>query len=275
LCKSLLLGKGEKNPGEGSFDGARGFHERHEEIASSVDVFEEVAKASVELYKVYMVIAERFENQASFDKALEMYHKCLEAGKRSWDRAAEGEANGKIGNLLLAMGKTHDCLPFLKQQSLITSDLGNAEGRCRACSSLAYAYDTLGLADKALSELSLVNSISEQAGDAQLQAQACKALGTLYSKVGKMDAAVDVLQKHFNLIKTILLKASSTTFSAEKNGKEKSHKLSSKDLDIARLYIGISKGNQLMGSYIVALQSDMSFLLEWKLHRSDDMILTN
>jgi len=257
------------------FDGARGFHERHEEIASSVDVFEEVAKASVELYKVYMVIAERFENQASFDKALEMYHKCLEAGKRSWDRAAEGEANGKIGNLLLAMGKTHDCLPFLKQQSTITSDLGNAEGRCRACSSLAYAYDILGLADKALSELSLVNSISEQAGDAQLQAQACKALGTLYSKVGKMDAAVDVLQKHFNLIKTILLKTSGPSFSAENSGNVKSHKLSSKDLDIARLYIGISKGNQLMGSYIVALQSDMSFLLEWKLHRSDDLIIKN
>lgn len=250
------------------FDGARSFHERHEEIASSVDVFEEVAKASVELYKVYMVIAESFENLFSFDKALEMYEKCLDAGKRSWDRAAEGEANGKIGNLLLAMGKTHECLPYLKQQSLIASDLGNAEGRCRACSSLAYAYDTLGLADKALSELSLVNSISEQAGDAQLQAQACKALGTLYSKVGKMDAAVDVLQKHFNLIKTILHKSSASV------DDQKVTKLSSKDLDIARLYIGISKGNQLMGSYVLALQSDMSFLLDWKLHRSDNMSLS-
>lgn len=245
------------------FDGARSFHERHEQIAESMDVFEEVAKANVELYKVYLFIAERFDDQQSSDEALLMYKKCLEASKKCWDRTAEGEANGRIGNLLLSRGETDESLPYLKQQSIITSDLGNAEGRCRACSSLAYAYDSLGLADKALSELSLVNSISKQAGDTLLQAQACKALGTLYSKVGKMDEAVDILQKHFNLVKTIIFRT--------QDPNEKSHRLTPKDLDIARVYIGISKGNQLMGSYVAALHNDLSYMLDWKLQRADNM----
>eukprot|EP01034_Spumella_vulgaris_P025369 gene25369-31820_t len=90
-----------------------------------------------------------------------MYFKCLEAAKKSWDRAAE-------------------------------ADLGQAEGRCRACSALALALDLLGQPDKALAELTLVHTISEQAGDTYLQAQACRSLGTLYSKMGRLDAASDL-----------------------------------------------------------------------------------
>ena len=113
------------------YDGARKFHERHEEIATSVDVMEEVAVANVELFKVYMVLAERLENQKRTDDALEMYQRCLAASKKCWDRAAESEANGRIGSLLLARGAAQDSLPYLRSQSQIAADLGHAEGRCR------------------------------------------------------------------------------------------------------------------------------------------------
>lgn len=189
------------------FDGARNFHEKHEQLATQADIFEEIANANVELYKVYLTVAERYEGQEEIDIALEIYQKCLEAAKKSWDRSAEGEANGRIGNLLLMHKKDAQAsLPYLREQSQIASDLGYAEGRCRACSSLALALDSLGQAEKALNELKLVHKISEQAGDSYLQAQACKALGTLYSKVGKLEAAVEILQKHFNLLKSIMMK---------------------------------------------------------------------
>jgi tetratricopeptide (TPR) repeat protein len=113
------------------YEGARKFHERHEEIATSVDVMEEVAVANVELFKVYMVLAERLENQKQADEALEMYQRCLTASKKCWDRAAESEANGRIGSLLLARGAAQDSLPYLRSQSQIAADLGHAEGRCR------------------------------------------------------------------------------------------------------------------------------------------------
>lgn len=242
------------------FDGAKKFHERHEEIATSVDVFEEIAKANSEIFKVYLVLGERLESQGNLDTALEMFQRCLQAAKKSWDRAAEGEANGKIGNLLLSRGEPQESLPFLRSQSQIAADLGYAEGRCRACSSLSVALDALGLADKALGELTLVHSISEQAGDVHLQAQACKALGTLYSKLGKLEEAVEMLTRHFNLVKTILYRSGST---------DSKLVISGKDLDLARVYIGIAKGNLSIGSYVISLKEDLSSLLDWKLNRTD------
>jgi tetratricopeptide (TPR) repeat protein len=255
------------------FEGARAFHEKHEEIAIAIDVFEEIARANVELYKVYLVLAERYESRGLNEEALVMYFRCLEAAKKSWDRAAEGEANGKVGNLLLNRGEAQQCVPYLKQQSQIAADLGQAEGRCRACSALALALDLLGQSDKALAELTLVHTISEQAGDTYLQAQACKSLGTLYSKMGQLDAAVDILQRHFNLLKTILYRSSSEkTPASGLNKKMSSAKfpvVTSKDVDLARAYIGISKGNLLVGAYIVSLQNDLPALLDWKLNRTE------
>lgn len=268
------------------FDMARKHHERHETIASSIDLLEEVAKANTELYKVYMVLAQKYdttvegtsaaESTDSIADALEMYQKCLVASQKCWDKASEGEANGKIGNLYLKNGRANESLPYLRQHSQISADLADAESRCRACSALALALDTLGLADKALVELKLVHSISEQAGDAVLQSQACRALGTLYSKVGKMDEAVQVLQRHFDLLKSLAAKDKTNAGAAA--GKSalsegaKVHKgpvVAAKDLDLARAYVGISKGNQLMGNYYYAIEHDLSYLLEWKLARAE------
>ena len=74
------------------FDIARKYHEKHEEKATAVDVIEEISKANAELYKVYMVIATRADEQLNnFDEALELYHKCLDAAKKSWDNVARTE----------------------------------------------------------------------------------------------------------------------------------------------------------------------------------------
>lgn len=290
------------------FDQARKHHEKHEAIASSIDLQEEVAKANVELYKVYMVLAAKLDNvvepskpatpsaagssssggrsrgstprgsMSNISGALEMYQKCLAAAVKCWDKASEGEANGKIGNLYLKNGMPNESLQYLRQHSQISADLGDAESRCRACSALALALDTLGLADKALVELKLVHSISEQAGDAILQSQACRALGTLYSKVGKLEDAVAVLQRHFDLLKSLAAKDKTTAGAAGgmsktgSNGKKQAYVgplVKAKDLDLARAFVGISKGNLLVGAYMYTIECDLSSLLEWKLTRAE------
>jgi len=235
---------------------ARRCHERHEELAISVDSNDEITKSNVELYKVYTKLADA--SLQGSEEALELYHKSLDATKKSWDKAAEGEANGKIGTLLLGRGEAVKCLEFLQRQSQIAVDCGNPESRCRACSSLAIAYDMLGQSEKALVELTLVNSISEQAGDIMLQAQACKALGTLFSKIGKLQEAVDALLKHFSLLKNIM----------SKKGEPISAKVTPRQLDLARVYVGVAKGNLAMGSYLVSLQYDVESVLNWKVNRS-------
>lgn len=149
-------------------------------------------------------------------------------------------------------------MPYLSRFSEISAERSDANARCRACSALAFAYDSLGLADKALDELSLVQTISEQAGDLLLQSQACKAMGTLYSKVGNLSEAVEALQRHFDLLK--ILDARSANGIGD---------IGVKDLDLARVYVGISKGNASMGAYVLAIKFDFYKLLDWKLNRTD------
>lgn len=269
----------------GDWEMAKGYHERHEEVAYSVDILEEVAKANIELHHVYNFLAEKLENEKDLDGALDMYEKCVESAKKCWDKSSEGEANGKIGHLLMRRGDAVASLPYLQNHSQIASDLGDAEGRCRACSALAWAYDSLGDEEKALAELTLVHSISEQAGDAFLQAQACRSLGTLYSKVGKLDDAVLALEKHFDLYRVISSRppqgsAGGTGVGGLLRNRQGKNRpgggsqsgmpvVKAEELDLARVYVGISKGNQIMGSYVLAIESDLSSLLDWKLTRTE------
>ena len=112
---------------------------------------------------------------------------------------------------------------------------------------------------KALAELMLVSTISEQAGDILLQNSANRALGTLFSKIGKLSESVEALNKHFVLLKTILSK---------KDDIEGAENISLSDLDMARVYVGIAKGNLMMGGYFVAIQYDFESVLGWKLNRT-------
>lgn len=265
----------------GDYESALKFHERQEEHAKLFDVVEEVKRANVELYRVYLVIAAKMEAEERFDDALELYNKCLHSSKKCWDRAAEGEANGKIGALLLGRGKTAECIPYLREYSQISADMGSAEGRCKACSALAIALDTLGQSDKALNELKVVQATSEQSGDVILQAQASRALGTLYSKVGDFDAALDSFQRHFGLLKSILLLRNSAGHGGAKislggvtddylsGPATAAAVVTAADLDLARSFVGIAKGNLLMGHYVMVIKGDLSALLDWKLNRAD------
>lgn len=78
-----------------------------------------------------------------------------------------------------------------------------------------------------------------------------------------MTEAVAALQRHFDLLKIL---------DARSSGVDKAvDAISIKDLDLARAYVGISKGNAHMGSYVVAIKFDFLSLLDWKLSRSESI----
>lgn len=272
MAANQVLGSVYQSMGE--FETARAFHERHETLAYAVDIDDEVVKANVELNKVYWVIAQALDEGGHTEQAIEMYHKCLSAAIKCVDRSAEGEANGKIGQILLRTGQAFDSLPFLTQHAQISADQGDAEARCRACSALAYALDSLGENDRALTELKLVHHISEQAGDMYLQSQACRALGTLYSKVGKLKDAMESLERHFELLKALIAKERMGGPSSRNADGTAAADTSLQALDLARVYVGVSKGNYMMNTYMQVIKYEMDALLGWKLSRSDIKVIS-
>ena len=268
------------------YETAQKYHEKHEEVAKLYDVVEEIAKANIELYGVYTVLARRLESEGNLAQALQMYEICLESAKKSFDKKAEGEANGKIGTLLLSTGGADNAAKsvlYLQEQCQIAQEMGNSEEKCNACSGLALAYDLLGQGEKALVQLSTVHSISEQTGDSILQSKACRALGTLYSKVGKLELALESLKKHYQLVNIAFLNDSNPQSSGKSIGStgvvnkiqsevaaaRPSDRVTVQDLDLARGFVGIAKGNLLMGNYLISIHSDLSAVLDWKLTRSE------
>lgn len=235
-------------------DNSLKYHLRHEELGYSVDLLEEVAKANTELFRLYIEKAHSCEKIDCYDNALKYFQLSLEASKKCWDRNAEAEANGSIGGLLLLSGMAEQSIPYLTQQATISADMGSAEGRCRASSALAYAYDLLNQSDKAITELTLVHAISSQDGDIILQSKASRELGILYSKLGRLQDAVDSVQRHFQLLLSI-----------SEGELDNNSRIS--NLETARCLVGISQGNLLMGRYILKIQNDFLDLIDWKIRR--------
>ena len=279
------------------YETAQKYHEKHEEVAKLYDVVEEIAKANIELYGVYTVLARRLEAEGNSMEALHIYEICLESAKKSFNKKAEGEANGKIGTLLLSLGGASNVAKsviYFQEQCHIAQEMGNLEEKCNACSGLALAYDLLGQGEKALVQLSTVHFISEQTGDSILQSKACRALGTLYSKVGKLELALESLKKHYHLVNVAFLndgnpqssgksvtsvgsgtgagvvsKIQGEITAARPLGSGPSDRVTVQDLDLARSFVGIAKGNLLMGNYLISIHSDLSAVLDWKLTRSE------
>jgi hypothetical protein len=107
-----------------------------------------------------------------------------------------------------------------------------------------------------------------------LQSQACLALGKLASKIGKFDEAYEALQRHFDLLKSISARATVAANTEKNSSKSSVHTVGGKELDLARVFLGISRGNRLMKSYVHAIDFDLSSLLDWKLIRSDQLANT-
>lgn len=272
------------------FEVARKYHEKHEAVAELNGVVEEVIKANLELNKVSTVLARRLEADGKHIYALQYYESCLQSARKSADRNAEGEANGKIGNLLLSKGDAVNVgrsVSYHKEQSRIARETGNAEGECNSCLGLALSYNLLGQAEDALKQLSAVEHISQHTGDSFLQLKAYKALGTFYSKVGRLEDAVDAMKKHYQLVNIECLKNNTAPYynnstshspgrpismngeSCPKKNNQSLNAITVHDLDLARGYVGIAKGNLLMGRYMVSIQSDLAEILDWKLTRSE------
>ena len=85
--------------------------------------------------------------------------------------------------------------------------------------------------------------------------------------MGQLKEAVNVLQRHFELLKAIT--SSQGGGDKDKNSGDNTPTVTVEDLELARVFVGISRGNLLMESYMHTIAFDMSALLDWKLNRTE------
>lgn len=229
------------------------FHERHLDLAKKQEDDAGERQANAELVKLYRRRAEALETEGRLDDACELHMRCLVASQACGDRLAEGLANYRAGRVYVLLGETLKGVPFLENYLEITKELeGQDEGQGAAYAALAAAYQSLKQPEKAVDCLEQFLRIAEETGNLAAQSEACSNLGVIFNRRGEFDRAVEYFAKAYELTRTHVSSGAGRR----------------KDLDTARVNLGMARGNAQMGAYMNVINYDVSSLLLWKNRRA-------
>ncbi|GMI23495.1 hypothetical protein TeGR_g11531 [Tetraparma gracilis] len=224
------------------------FHERHMHLAREHKALSEMELAAKELVKVYREYAEEKEREGSYDQAVEFYSKGLEAARASRDRAAEGVACHRLGKTYVAVDQAQTATNYLHEFERICKDLDDLQGQGSACAALAAAYQSIGDDDKAVQFLETYLAIASKTENLTAHGEACCALGVIHNKRGEYQKAVEHFEKNFEIARSILSSGAGETSL----------------VDASKVFLGMARGNLMLGGYFHAIQFDIKSLLHWK-----------
>jgi tetratricopeptide (TPR) repeat protein len=176
----------------------------------------------------------------------QFYTKCLESAQTAQDRRSEGLANYRLGRTLVLLDECHRAIAFLDESEAICRELGDREGEGQASAALASAYQVLQNHDKALACLKSCLETAVETGNFVAQGEACCALGVIYNERGDFDVGVGYFERNFEIARSTAAGGSA---------------------DMARVYLGMARGNQMLKRYMHAIHHDPKGLLNWKAKR--------
>jgi tetratricopeptide (TPR) repeat protein len=182
----------------------------------------------------------------------QFYTKCLESAQLAKERQSEGLANYRLGRAFVMLGDANRAIPYLEDYEAICQELEDREGEGEACAALASAYQALQNDDKALTYLKTCLDVATEMENLVAQGEACCSLGVIYNKTGEYEKAVEYFERNFEICRTTCA-ANATSTSL---------------VDVARVYLGMAKGNLMLKKYVHIVNYDSKALLGWKIRRS-------
>ena len=209
------------------------------------------ARRERQLAKVYRKAAEEREKLGEFDGAVGFYTKCLESSQAAADRASEGLACYSLGRSYVMLEDPLKAIGFLDDYETICRDLADVEGEGQACAALAAAYQTLRNDERALEYLERCLQIATETENLVAQGDACCTLGMIHNKRGEFESAVAHFERNFEIARQIIASGQGETAL----------------VDMARVYLGMSRGNAMLRTYVYAIEHDFRALLNWKNRR--------
>ena len=227
------------------------FHERHFELARKAKAYAEQESASKELVKVYREYAEEKEQNKEYNEAVEFYSKALESARTSRDRKQEGMACYRLGKTYTEVQQAAKAVNFLHEYERICKEMGDLQGSGAAFSALAEAYLSIEDSEKALSYLEQFFEIAIKTENLTAQGEACCALGVICNKRGDYKKAVEHFEKNFEIARSIVSSGAGDCSL----------------VDASRVYLGMARGNALVGKYFMKIEVDIKSLLNWKIKR--------
>jgi len=233
------------------FKVAARYHERHLDLAVTAEASQEENVAARELVKVYRQLAEGHESTEEYTVAVELYQKCLNVARLAVERSAEGLANYRLGRTYVILGEQQKAISYLEDYETICEDLQDREGLGQAHAALAAAYQAMQNDDRALAYLKSCLEVATETENLVAQGEACCSLGVIYNKRAEYDRAVEYFDRNFEIARATVASGRGSTSM----------------VDVSRVYLGMAKGNAMIGQYLHIISHDFRALLSWKTRR--------
>ena len=241
----------------------------------------EVRRASSALVGVYGAAADAAAAAGDADGCLAARRQALSAARGTGDAAAEAATNFHVGRTHVGAGQPQEGVDPLLRFLDLSADpavalAAEALGATRAAgyAGLAAAYHALGSTDKATSCLYDFLSVSEEAGDVAAQAHACSSLGDIHNRHGDFSRAVKSFEKSYKLYRSLVLAKGAAhpddapPIAVVGGGAGGVKRSLHRDVDAAKVHLGMARGNATMGTYVNVIVTDVGALLKWKNKRA-------
>lgn len=184
---------------------------------------------SKDLVRVYQMIANDFLEKNDFQMSLQFFEKCLAVAKNASDKDIEAECYQQIGMIYETQGELDKAVEQRTQFLDLCKETNNREKQIEAHKLLAETYSKADDTSKAIKHLmDVLNLCNEEPQMDEPQAEATLKLGLLHYKPGAKHSikhAAEYLGTHFSFIR---------------HGEKKN----SRQIDLARVNLGIVKANQ-------------------------------
>ena len=200
---------------------------------------------------MYREYAEEKEGIGEYNGAVEFYSKAMEAARASRDRVAEGQACHRLGKTYIEVQQPTKAVNFLHEFERICKEVEDLQGSGSAFAALAAAYQSVNDTDKAIYYLEQFLDIATKTENVTAQGEACCALGVIYNRRGDYKKAVEHFEKNFEIARSVVSSGAGDTSL----------------VDSSRVYLGMARGNAMMGKYFMAIDVDLNSLLLWKNNR--------
>ncbi len=186
--------------------------------------------------------------------SLQFFEKCLGVAQSAKDKDIEAECEEQIGMIYENQGELDRAIEQRKKFLELCTESGNKEKQIEAHQKLAETFSKADDTQNAIKHLTNVLTLcNEDQQKDEPQAEATLKLGLLYYKEGPKHSiknAAEYLGTHFSFIR---------------HGDKKN----SRQIDLARVNLGIVKANQQLQNYkaMITNPDKLKDLVEWKVVR--------
>ncbi|KAL9643627.1 hypothetical protein ABK040_010239 [Willaertia magna] len=209
------------------------YHEAHMSLAHSCGNKEQEEKATNQLWRVYIKMAEESEEQGDINSACVFYEKSLKNAKQLQDKDMIALSTYRLGIVYKTLQDFERAIYNQEQYTTMCEELNDIKGKADAQCSLGELYEQRRDFPKAIETYQKFLTFAEEAEDDERISTACDKIGMLLNQLERYSDSVPYFEKRFEIAKK------------SKNDSK---------IGEAKVKLGFARGNANISNYMLSVK---------------------